>query len=194
MIFFAVTWLTIPAIRSETGPRVPNCHAPLWKRNGRMKSTPLILLSGIQALPPFNTPCPPASNPCPCAAEKATCAYSEPSRSVIFQSGGSNGWKTISDCFGHQACPRRRSPSQRPFSRTGPIAPARRSPLNWNRVGSRPSTLKLMVEGGSMLPLVNMVFPASRDSAPCSDGIVASRTQTIGLFSASLGDVTVIAP
>ncbi|MDI5819789.1 PhoH family protein, partial [Salmonella enterica subsp. enterica serovar Kentucky] len=41
------------------------------------------------------------------------------------------------------------------------------------------------------LPLVNTVFPASRDSAPCSDGVVASRTQTIGLFSASLGDVTV---
>lgn len=152
------------------GPRVPNCHAPLWKRNGRMKSTPLILLSGIGRCRLFNTPCPPASNPC-LRSEKATCAYSEPSRSVIFQSGGSNGWKTISDCFGHRACPRRRSPSQRPFSRTGPIAPARRSPLNWNRVGSRPSTLKLRVEGGSTLPLVNTVFPPPETARPVATAL-----------------------
>ena len=71
----------------------------------------------------------------------------------------------MSDCFGHRACPRRRIPSQRPFSCTGPIAPATGWPLNWKIVGSLLSTLNFSVDGGNTLPDEGGV-PASSDSAP----------------------------
>ncbi len=99
----------------------------------------------------FNTPCPPFQTPALCGG-KATRAYSEPSRSVIFQFGGSNGWKNdkrtpatvlvregVRHPSAHSAVP---VLSPRPEGRL----------LNWNRVGSRPSTLKLTVEGGSIAP------------------------------------------
>ena len=175
--FLAVNWLTISPIRSETGRRVPSCQLPPLKRNGRTKSTPLIWLSGIQALPPFKTPWPPASKPCPAAAENATCAYISPSRRVIFQSGGISGWNTLSACFGHHAWPRKRSPSQRPVRRIGPIFSACNEPLNRNQVGSRPSILNLSVDGGRTLPPLKVVLPASSDNVPLNFGCCSLRSQ-----------------
>ena len=52
----AVNWLTTSPMRSDTGWRVPSCQVASLKRNGSTKSTPLIWLSGIQALPSLSTP------------------------------------------------------------------------------------------------------------------------------------------